>query len=260
MRAHLFVFLAAVIVASLSACVSGTTGSQAPPADPKEAAQFNLQLGIGYLRQNDLLSARDKLEKALEQDPSLDTAHTALALVYEQLGDDKAAEKHYRRAVELSPKNPDALNSLGSYLCRSEGRRKEALVYFDRALAVPLSTKYVNRAMLNTNAGVCVKPLDLERAETYLRAALAVDPRYTPALVQMADVAFEKGNYLQSRAFLERHMAAAPSSAAVLWLGVRVETALGDTRAANSFGTQLKAEFPESFETGMLLEQERDAG
>jgi type IV pilus assembly protein PilF len=114
--------------------------------------------------------------------------------------------------------------------------------------------------MLNTNAGVCIKQQDLERAETYLRAALRVDSEYAPALVQLADVTYQRGNYLQSRAFLERYMGATPSSAAALWLGVRVENALGDAQAANAYATRLKKEFPEAKETGLLLEQERDAG
>jgi type IV pilus assembly protein PilF len=261
MKKRWFVSLLALLVVGLSACVTEKSGHQAPEASANEAAQLNLELGIGYLRQGDLLSARDKLDKAIEQDPSLDTAYTALALVYEQLGDAKEAEYNYRRAVQKSPEDPDALNSLGAFLCRSQGRRAEALKYFDRALAVPLSKKFVNRAMLNTNAGVCVKPIDLGRAEAYLRAALAVDPKYLPALVQMADVAFEQGNYLQSRAFLERYMGAAPSSSPdALWLGVRIETALGDISAAEGFAARLRTEFPESTETSLLLEQERDAG
>ena len=55
-------------------------------------------------------------------------------------------------------------------------------------------------------------------------------------------------------------MGAAPPSPAALWLGVRVETALGDTGAAGTYSDRLKSEFPESTETSLLLERERDAG
>ena len=136
----------------------------------------------------------------------------------------------------------------------------EALRLFDRALAVPLSQTFSNKAMLNTNAGTCAKRTDLARAENYLRAALAEDPGYSEALLQLADVSYQRTNYLQSRAFLQRYMVHEDASPAVLWLGMQVETAMGNVQAADEFGTRLQEDFPESVETRMLLEQKRDAG
>jgi type IV pilus assembly protein PilF len=100
------------------------------------------------------------------------------------------------------------------------------------------------------------------RAEVYLRAALAKNPAFGPALLQMADVTYDGGNYLQSRAFLERYTSVPTSapSPSVLWLGVRIETALGDERAAGRYAVKLKSDFPESREAGLLLAQERNAG
>ena len=243
-----------------SGCVTETTGRQMPEASDTEAAQINLQLGVGYLREGNLEAAQSKLEKAVDQDPDLIAAHTALALVYERLGDIEGAEREYRRAIDMAPRDPDALNYMASFLCRQPGRQGDAHDYYERALAVPLSEKYSNKAMIYTNAGVCAKRTDLVQAEDYLRTALANDPRYAEALLQMADVTYERGHYLQSRAFLERYISAARVSPAVLWLGVRVETALGDADAAANYGTRLKREFPESVETRLLLEQERNAG
>ena len=253
--------LAVITLACLTTgCVTETTGRQMPEASDAEAAQINLQLGVGYLREGNLESAQVKLEKAVDQDPKLITAHTALALVYERLGDIEGAEREYRRAVDLDPRDPDALNYMASFLFRQPGRHTEAQNYYERALAVPLSEQYANKAMIYTNAGVCAKRTDLAQAEVYLRTALANDPRYAEALLQMADVTYERGNYLQSRAFLERYIAAARDSPAVLWLGVRVENALGDVNAAADYAARLKSEFPESVETRLLLEQERNAG
>jgi len=249
-----------IIFSALTGCITQTTGQVQTKSSDEEAAELNLQLGIGYLRQGDLVTARNKLERAIEQDPSLVMAHTALALVYERLGDIDAADEHYRRAVYLAPKDPDALNSLAAFLCRNEEGQAEALIQFDRAIAIPLSENFSNKAMLNTNAGVCAKQTDLTRAEKYLRAALAENPQYVEALLQLADVSYQRENYLQSRAFLERYASVAPPSPAMLWLAKRVETALGDAPAASEFGLRLKREFPASVETRLLLEQERNAG
>jgi type IV pilus assembly protein PilF len=114
--------------------------------------------------------------------------------------------------------------------------------------------------MMYTNAGVCAKRVDLERAEEYLRSALAADPGFNEALLQLADVAFTRGNYLQSRAFVERYLGAAPASPGALWLGYRVEEALGERQAAHDYGQRLQREFPASGETRLLLEKQRDAG
>ncbi len=244
---------------ALTACVT-TSSNPKPAASDKEAARFNLQLGISYLRQGELKTAQAKLEKAVAQDGTLATAYSALGLVFERLGDSAGAEANYRRAVGLEPSNPDTLNALAVFLCQRKQEPIEALRLFDKALAVPLSKADSNQAMLNANAGLCAKRVDLARAENYLRAALAADPGYKDALVQLADVAFSRGNYLQSRAFLDRYLAAGGATPDALWLGVRVEKAMGDTAAARAYGARLKAQFPLAEETRLLLESERNGG
>jgi type IV pilus assembly protein PilF len=254
------VTLLGFLLMALTACVTETTGRLPTEAKPVEAADLNVQLGISYLRKGDWQSARIKLEKAIEQDPDNAMAHRALGFVYENLDDVDGAEQQYRRAVALNSGDPDALNSLAVFLCKDERGRNEAMKLFDRALSIPLSKAFSNKAMLYTNAGVCMKERDLTGAEDYLRAALAVDPQFSEALLQLADVAYRRGNYLQSRAFLERHLAVAAPSPAALWLGVRVENAMDNFQAADQYGNQLRVSFPESVETRQLLEQLRDTG
>lgn len=249
-------------LAALSLALAGCVSSgPRPTADSrKEAAQYNMQLGISYLRQGDMKAAQAKLEKAIADDGSLATAYSALGLVFERLEDLPGAEKNYRRAVALAPDDPDALNALSVFLCLKKQETGEAMRGFEKALAVPLSKADANRAMINTNAGICAKRFDLARAEEYLRAALAVDPGYTGVLLQLADVAYARGNHLQARAFLERYLASGPTTPDALWLGVRTERALGGAAAARSYAERLKKDFPASVQTRELLESERDAG
>lgn len=249
---------AGVLIGLLAAgCISTSTTKK---SSPKEAAEFNMQLGVSYLRQGDFRQAQAKLEKALEQDPSNASAHSALGLVYERLGDLDGAEKHYRRAANLQPENPDHLNGLAVFLCSQRQKTDEAMGIFKRALAVPLTHQDYNRAMMLTNAGVCAKRADLARAEEYLRQALGYDPGYNEALLQLADVTFSRANYLQSRAFVERYLAAAPVSASALWLAYRIERAMGAMQPAQRYADRLRTEFPESSEARLLLEQQRNAG
>jgi len=251
--------LAAVIL-TVAGCISS---SSRPPPSAKsngDAAQYNLQLGIGYLRKGNLQAARGKLETALEQDPSLATAHAALGLVFERLEDPAGAERHYRRAVDLDGADPDNLNSLAVFTCSRKGKPDDALKLFDRAIAIPLSVKAANRPMLYTNAGTCAKSVDLARAESYLRGALSEEPRFPDALYQLADVSLERGNGLQARGFLERFLALGKPTPAALWLGVRIEQSLNDLTAARKYSEQLRNDFPDSTETRLLLEQARSRG
>lgn len=244
------------LLLSSAGCSTGTT-LPVTPESRGEAAQYNLQLGIGYLRQGNLKVAQAKLEKAIADDSQLAPAYSALGLVFERLGDQTGAEKNYRRAVALTPEDPDALNALAVFLCLQKQNTSEAMRHFKRALAVPQSRAMTNQAMLYTNAGVCAKRSDLAQAEEYLRAALAVDPAYRDALIQLADVALARKNPLQARAFLERYLAANAATADALWLGVRIERTLGETAAAAGYTDQLKTKFPESPEMRLLIESER---
>jgi len=131
---------------------------------------------------------------------------------------------------------------------------------FNRAIAVPQSTQLSNKAMLNTNAGICAESKDLALAEEYLRKALAFDNQYSAALLELGDVSFQRQNYLQARAFLQRYATVAPVSPSFLWLSYQVEIALGDTRAADKFARGIREKFPASVENQLLLESGRNAG
>ncbi len=250
----------AVLALAGSGCVTSSSRPPPTPASVEEAALYNLQLGIGYLRQGDPQAAREKLEKAIAQQPNLATAHAALGVVFERLEDPEGAERHYRRAVDLNASDPDNLNALAVFVCARKQKPEEALKLFDRAIAIPLSVKNANRPMLYTNAGTCAKSIDLVRSETYLRGALAEDASFPDALFQLADVSLERGNALQARGFIERYLALGKPTPGALWLGVRIEESLKDTAAAGRYADQLRKDFPESAETRLLLEQGRSRG
>jgi len=243
--------LAGLLAAALGGCVSAGGGQQTRESR-QEAAQINLQLGISYLRQDNLPAAQEKLDRAMEQDPNLAMAPAAMGLVFERLEDMDGAERLYRRAASLAPRDPDILNQLAIFLCLNRQKHDEALRLFERAIAVPLSVKNVNKAMLNSNAGTCARPVDAERAEAYFRAALAHDPLWADALFQLADLSQQAGRSLQARAFVERYLTGGQPSPSILLLGYQVESSLGDREAARGYAEQLRREFPHSEEARML--------
>ena len=219
----------------------------------RKAADLNVRLGTRYLNQGKLELANMKLERALEQDPELAIAHWSYGLLQMRLGNAQAAEKHFRKAISLDPKDSTAHNNYGIFLC-DQGRLEEADYQFMQAVENPL---YAYPESAYTNAGVCAyKGARLELAESHFRNALKANPQNVPALLQMVKLSYERGRYLQSRAFIQRYEQAAQHSSGTLWLSYQIERQLGNQVEAETYRSKLKTQFPDSKETALLLDLE----
>jgi len=243
----------ALMVLVLSACTStelkstDTEGSQTP-------ASVSTQLGIEYMRNGMYEASLDRLEKAISQDPSYQAAHTSIAVLYERLGETDLAEKHYRKAYQLDSKDPLMLNNYGQFLCRNE-RYDKADKMFNTALKDPL---YRRPETALTNAGLCaIRQSKRDKAEEYFRQALAKNPKYPPALREMARISFAREHWIGVRAYLQRLQEVDALTPEFLWLGVQTEQALGDRDALSSHAMLLKNRYPESEEARLLVEWER---
>ena len=221
----------------------------------KQAAEINAQLAITYLKQGDLASARDKIDRALEQDPKTAETQMVAGFVYDRLGEDRKAQGHFEEAVKLAGKdNPDVLNNAAVFECR-KGDKRRGVEFFLRAAESPL---YRTPEAAYTNAGHCARANgDAKDAERYFRQALAIKPNASDPLLQMASLQFENGNALQARAFLQRYQDVAPATAGSLWLGYRIERNLGDSVAAEEYARKLRRDFPTSVEADELFQSER---
>lgn len=241
------------VAMAMSACTN-TPNVRDQDSQATRAAGVNVQLGAGYMKQGKNELALSKLNRALEEDPKLPSAHYVIAILYERLGEFEKADTHYRRAVDLAPDDPEAHNNYGTFLC-GQNRLKEADTQFLAALKNPL---YKTPEFAYTNAGVCaLKIPDAAKAEGYFRQALQVNPRFGNALFEMAQLDFNKGDYLPARGYLQRLMEVSQPSPEALWLGVRIERTLGDHAAAASYAKVLKTDFPNSKETESLLNPEQ---
>jgi type IV pilus assembly protein PilF len=66
----------------------------------------------------------------------------------------------------------------------------------------------------------------------------------------MAEVSYRKESFLQARAFLQRYEAAGPVSQESLSLGYRIESQLGDQKAAERYQRELLERYPGSIKAG----------
>ncbi|MBT2118441.1 type IV pilus biogenesis/stability protein PilW [Dyella sp. LX-66] len=242
------ILLAACLAASLTACQ--TTGVD-PGPNPRvaksdnalEGARVHTELAQSYMQNGDLQGALTKLNKALSFDPNYVPAHTVMAVLYERIGNQAEAEKHYRRAAALAPDKGDPNNNLGAFLCKT-GRAPEAVQYFQKAVADPF---YQTPATAWTNAGRCLESTgDAAGAEDDYRKAIALDPQNADALLQVASLLFQHNDAFRARAFLQRYDGLGQVSPAGLKLGHDIELRLGNKDAARNYSRRLQSQFPDS--------------
>jgi len=216
----------------------------------REVAEIHVQMGQRYLEQGELKLAMEKLQKALKYDAKFPDAHTVIAVLYERINDSKNAELHYKRAVELNPKNGEANNNYGTFLCK-QGKYELAQKHFDRAVSDPF---YPTPGIVLVNAGSCLLAAgNLEKAETNFRQALKLIPNNSNALIQLTTVLVKKQDYFRARAFMQRYESLeAPLTAESLDLGREIELKLGNTETANRYTEKLLEKFPDSVQAHAL--------
>jgi len=255
---HITVLL---LVALFTGCATVGEDGQVIDKEKKraEVSHANTMLGIEYLRVGNYEMSREKLDRALAADPDNTEANDAIAVLYEKVGEPDMAEKYYRKSLRINPDNPRGHNNYGQFLC-AHGRYKEAEKEFLAAANDPF---YPTPALPLTNIGLCALRIpDEEMAEKYFRQALELDPKYPPALLQMATLSYSRSNYLGARAYLQRYQESGQATPESLWLGIRTEYALDDHQAWGNYALTLRNNFPNSPQAAELQkwEYERRSG
>ena len=247
--------LAGVLFALLGCVRTGVI--KEPTSSPVEAARANFALGVEYFKQNNLTVAYEKFKRSVEQDKTQPQAHAFLALVAEQLDQKDEARKHYRQALKINAKDPVVQNMYGAYLCR-EGQTVKAEEHF---LEAANNRFYGTPEAAFTNAGACVlKQKNYGKALDYLDKALKLNPNYSLALWQMANLHYEQDRDLQARAFLERLGQPQQLPPEALLLGYQIARRSNNSARMNNYRSALTERFPDSTETTRLLEIERNGG
>ncbi len=235
---------ALLALAALAAgCASTPPASRAEPTRAETAAAYNLQLGVAYLQQGNLPLAKEKLERAMRQNPREATIHGALALLYEKLGNVADADRYYRSALRLAPRNPDLTNNYAVFLCRTD-RVEEGVRRFAEAARNPL---YRTPWRAYANAGVCLRGAQrYDEAAANLQQALRLRPDDAEAAFQFGELELERGRPAAAREIVERYLGAFSTTPELLWVGVRAARGQNDRLAAERFLRRLERDFPDS--------------
>jgi type IV pilus assembly protein PilF len=235
-----------VPVMMLAGCITTTTSKNKHLSDAHakaDAAADNVQLAMAYMQQGNLQRAKEKLDRAAQEDPSNPNVHSVYALYYERLNDQKKAESEFREALRMAPGDPAQLNFYGVYLCRQH-RVDEGIT---KMLQVATSPLYRTPEVAFTNVGVCLRTAhrDEEAAGAFQRA-LAVRPDYAEAAYQLSDLDLEHGRAVEARDRVERFLGRFNPTPELLLVGLRAARTLGDARSVALYARTLRADFPDS--------------
>jgi type IV pilus assembly protein PilF len=221
----------------------------APGKTLSQAADINMQLAIEYMKLNKLADSRDFIERALKQDPANANVQLTAGIVYEKLDDMPKAEKAYATGARLGAKDPNIQNNYAGFLCRT-GKAVAGEKLFAEVARNPI---YQTPEVALVNAGVCVSSVgDVLDAERYFNRALSIRPTMPEALLQLGNLAMERGEGDAALDYVQRYMAVNPPTPEILWLGVRAQRKRGDATAAASFARRLQTDFPSSQQAQLL--------
>lgn len=260
MRSIIFSILCINILFLLTACSTTSAPMRDEEADVTvgattsqsnaTAANYNVQLGVGYLQQGDVQRAKRKLLTAMDQAPDSPQTQDAMGYFMETTGEQQSAEKFYQKAIALNPQAGSVHNNYGSYLCRLK-RYKEADQQFQLAVQ---DVNYLNTATAYENAGLCAMQMpDYNKAAGYLQKAVLQDPHRANSFLQLGEINYKQGNYSVAQQNINQYfqLMSDPGPEA-LWLAVRLARSQNDNSTAGRYAIMLQTKYPNSDEFKQL--------
>jgi len=232
--------------------VTGAGPEIVTPSDETDArrrARIRLELAVGYFEAGKVAVALDEVKQALAADPSFADAYNLRGLIYMQLNELPAAEESFLKALSQRSGDPNVQHNLAWLLCQQQ-RYAEADQRFAQALAHPA---YMARSKTLMTQGLCqARAGQAAQAEQTLLRAYEIDAGNPMVGYNLADLFFRKGEFTRAQFYIRRINNNDFANAESLWLGIKVERALGETVAMRQLADQLRKRYPQSREAAAL--------
>jgi TolB-like protein/Tfp pilus assembly protein PilF len=158
--------------------------------------------------------ARDAAARAIELDPMLSEAHTAMASIRAREYAWAEAERGFRRAIELNPNNALAHLELGARVLVVQGRFEDGFAEVGRALTLDPLSPY---AMTESGEALLLARRYAEAVERF-RKAIALDPTRNRPYNSLARALYLQGNVAEATTAREQSLNVAASPFATDWM------------------------------------------
>ncbi len=257
MKKILLAFFIGSYVLWLSACVQqpidDDMSSQAKSERAHLSAKIHTELAAEYFNRGQMDVAMEEVTEALKAQSNYAPAYNVLGLVNMRLNENDKALDNFEKAIRIAPKNSEINNNYGWFLCqRFPQHMDRAINYFMIAVKDPL---YSTPERAFANAGLCeIKRQNYTEAQIFLKKALSIQSNYSPALVGLIDIDFQRGNLVGAKSKLADFLQKNTSTPESLLLAIQIEQAMGDQLAADSYIFQLQKHFPDSKEAVAIRE------
>ena len=239
---------------AVAGCVTETVGStpfkQPTKEDLDSAVATYVQIAYQRLENGSYEDAMKDIQRALALKPDSPLANTALAVAYQYQGEIDKSRNAYKKALGEDDKFSPAHLNYGNLLFQQKEFR-EACKQFEIAASDDF---YNMRAAAFHSLGVCLGELgDLVGSETAFKRSLAVDGKYAPALLELAEMRYTQQRFPESKELFDKAVqverdAARPLAAKAVWLGIRLARKFDNADAEASYVLFLKNTYPYSQE------------
>lgn len=238
------------LTALLCACQTRSDSDNAKmDTDALTRARVHTDLAAGYYSRGQFEVALQELAVATQSFPRYAPAYNMLGLVYMELRELGLAQGNFQTALSISPNDSDTHHNYASFLCQN-GRYEEAIQHFLKAIGNPL---YTTPHRSYANAGVCAqKAGDTARAQEFFEAALKLQPLQADALFNMAQIAYQRGDFPNANIYLGRLLRTSESTPARALLAIKIARKVGDRNTEESQTLLLRRNFPNSPEAQLL--------
>lgn len=229
---------------------SGSSADSFTPSDEPESrrrARIRLELASNYFEMGQTAVALDEVKQALAADPGYADAFNLRGLIFMRLSDFPQAEDSFRRALALRGNDPSLLHNYGWLMCQQQ-KYAEADQQFVRAIANPVYTARTKTLMAR---GLCQSGAgQFAQAEQSLLKAYELDAGNPVVGYHLASLLLRRNELTRAQFYIRRLNNSELSNSESLWLGIKIERAIGDTVAMKQLADQLRKRFPDSKELG----------
>jgi tetratricopeptide (TPR) repeat protein len=149
---------------------------------------YRYKLGLTYYSLHQFPRAITQLEEVATEQPQLDSVQFFLGNCYGGVGDLDKAESHYRRAIQLQPRNASYYTALAQVLRKmDDANTDEAITNLEKALSLDASDIPSKQEL-----GLCfIKKADYAKARDLLEQVVAKEPALTSAHVALAQTYYK---------------------------------------------------------------------